>query len=342
MTNELITTRRVPALPLSFADVFFHSQYTLPGVESWKQVATLGQQNIAALIMSARSNEKSLTATIGRLKEKLALLDGKTGDDIKEMAKEYENPTITEIGKMDRNSDPEPLDAASIIRANGATTFNMCGWCKHSSGGLCRYNYSISTSCSLLDDSSPKTKFNTPCLLQPLSAEELAQQSERLRKEIRGALEGRERVRSGIRLLLRLKRLSTVDKPYLMSLRSYNHFKVGEELMVYVGNFESKTVEGDWVPAVCISGEGMIGYLATFPFHDNFSSFEGRGGSMGKSRPEVISRSTFCYLNEAFQSDLEFVELWVRNASQEHFEGFDSEAFKEALRSGNIAQPSKD
>jgi hypothetical protein len=354
MTSEL-TRRNDLSIALTFDDVFSYPQYSLRGVSGWDGVAKLGSKNIAVLISSARSNEQSLTSSIASRKQQQELLRGKSGNDFKEMAKEFENPTITEIG-VPRDSwskDPEPLDVASKNREGNATTFNMCGWCKHSGGGSCRYSYH--TTCNLLGDSSPETRFNTPCLLQSKTADEIAVQVERLEKEVADLLARREKVCDGIKLLQHLKK-GAPEKPYLISLRPHDHFNVGDEVMVYVGqwgdsdgSYSSMVKGGVWVPAIVMFGychhDGCVSYQTLFPIHTNMSNFEGRGGGADMSRPEVLLRSEFNFLQESAQNkvngDLEFVGMWLGNVDND-LKGFKKEKFLRDLFTGMLASPPAD
>lgn len=355
MTTQLTTTASVPTTALTFDDVFSYAKYTLSGIETWEQVASLGSRNIAALISDARSHEKSLTNRVGEVKSKQELLRGKSGADFVEMAKDFENPTITDISVPEDSwsKDPEPRDAASINRKGDATTFNMCGWCKHAGGGSCRYQYHITTSCRLLHN-SPETRFNTPCLLQDKTAEEVAAEVEQLEREVEDLLERRERVREGIKLLQKLKK-GAPDKPYLMSLRPHDYFNVGDEVIAYVGQWgedgdhKSLVQGGVWVPAIVVFGyhhhDGMVSYQALFPIHSNMSNFEGRGGGAGDSRPEVMMLSDFNFLQEAMQNtetgDLGFAGLWLANTDGD-LRGFDKAQFAKDLSSGTLATPPAD
>ncbi len=357
MTTQLTTAPSVPATALTFDNVFSYPEYTLCGIRTWEDVAKLGNKNIAALISSARSHEKSLTNDVKTIKAKQELLRGKSGDDFVEMAKEFENPTITDIGVPEDSwsKDPEPRDAASINRKSDATTFNMCGWCKHAGGGGCRYQYHITTSCNLLGNSL-ETKFNTPCLLQSKSADEIASEVDRMEREVENLLSRRERVREGIKLLQKLKK-GAPDKPYLMSLRPHNHFNVGDEIIVYVGQcgdegeHKSLVKDGVWVSAIVVFGyrhhEGCVSYQSLFPIHSNMSNFEGRGGGAGGSRPEVMLLSDFNYLTwaadtSADECDLGFLGLWIANID-DHLEGFDRVEFlKHLTNKPELATPPVD
>ncbi len=354
---ELVKTNTL-AVQLTFKDVFSYPEYTLRGIrDNWGDVANLGSKNIAALISDARNNEQSITSGIVARKKQQDLLRGKSGDDFKEMAKDFQNPAITEIGVLDDNwsRDLEPLDAASKARESGTTTFNMCGWCKHTGGGSCRHYYHITTTCDLLGgyQSSPETHFNTPCLLQSKTADEIADQVKRIESEVADLLAKREKVREGIKLLQHLKK-GAPEKPYLMSLRPHDHFNVGDDVMVYIGQWASNeplVQDGDWVSAIVVFGyrhhEGCVSYQTLFPIHTNMSFLEGRGGGAGMSRPEVLLRSEFNYLQEAFQSeekegsDFHFVGMWLSNVDSD-LKGFDKADFLRDLHFGKVASPPAD
>jgi hypothetical protein len=355
MANELAKTTQVPATVLTFSDVFLYPEFCLRGVADWNGVSRLGSKNIAALVKRARSYEHELTDKIATLKGRQALLRGKSGDDFKAMAEKFSNPAITEVGVRSGSmfGDPEPLDKASEERKGDTTTFNICGWCKHSSGGSARYNYMINTSCGLLAN-SPETHFNTPCLLQAKKAEQIAAEVRYIEPEIAGFLAKREKVREGIKLLRRLK-MGAPEKPYLISLRPHDHFKVGDDVIVYTGQrkaedneHQSLVKDGVWVPANVVYGyrhqDGMVTYQALFPIHSNMSNLEGRGGFAGYSRPEVLLRSEFNYLQEAEQDDgdLGFVDMWLGNVNADRLEGFDRTQFQTDLHGGKIAMPPAD
>lgn len=350
MTNELAKTARVPATLLSLEDVFTYPQYSLHGINTWDEIAKLGSNNIAALIKNARGNESGPTAQIGKLKEQQKLLEGKSGADFVEMAKEYENPKITDIGGREGNwaHELEPLDPASANRKRAATTFNMCGWCKHSGGGSGRYNYMITTYCSLLGgyDNVEESKFNTPCFLQKMGAEQIAPQVERIKLEVERHLAHREKVRQGIKLLQRLMK-GQPQKPYLISLRPHDHFDVGDEAMAYIGQWNGdykQLVQGKWVPVFVVFGyrhhDGCVSAQAEFPIHSNTSYDGGRGWSSGDSSPMTLLRKEYEWLRHAAEEgDLGFAGLWVANID-EHSK-LDRAQFLTDL-TGDIALPPAD
>ena len=125
-------------------------------VTTLEDIVFLGEITIREMIRSWRGTSKDLARVIKSVDGELKLIQGKTAKDIQALAEGYEYPTFTpdQIGERDHNwsHDPEPLDDASTERKHGSTTFNICGWCSHASGGTGRFGYYITTACSFLTD----------------------------------------------------------------------------------------------------------------------------------------------------------------------------------------------
>lgn len=328
-------------------EVLSYAEYTLKGINNWEEVSSLGTLNLEELVKSARGFEKSLSHQIEANYQKINLLKGNSGKEFLEMAKSYENPQDMEIGRLEGNwmNEDEPIDAKSRNREYGTTTFNICGWCKHSGGGSCRYSYHITSSCSLIDN-SPETKFNTSCLLHSKTYENIQKEIQLIEDEIEKIKIKRQKVRTGISHLLNLKRNSII-KPYIMSLRPHDFFNVGDEVMIYMGgwNENERLVKGDWVEGIVVFGyrhqDGCVSYQTNFPIHSNMSNLEGRGGGAGMTRPEVLMKKDFLALKNAFNSDRPFYDLWFKNIDS-HLKGFDVETFKSKVVDGLIAVPAQD
>lgn len=132
------------------------SYWHLPSVKTTADLVFLGKVTVRQLIRYWRSEAENLSNQIKYYEELIKLLKGKSGKDFAKLAEGYENPKFSPamIGKRSDSwgGDFEPLDSASQNRKSGATTFNMCGWCKYTGGGSCRYQYHITTSCNFLDD----------------------------------------------------------------------------------------------------------------------------------------------------------------------------------------------
>lgn len=98
-------------------------------VKTDEDVLRLGKANLEALKRHWRTYESHINDEIARLQELLDVLDLGV-DELAELAKNYDLPMLPSIG-FKNGKGPLPLDSASTHRGATATTFNMCGWCKH-------------------------------------------------------------------------------------------------------------------------------------------------------------------------------------------------------------------
>lgn len=331
--NEIVPSGKgLTALP-KLGDVL--SEYSTRGINSWEELAVTGKNNIRYFLSSLRGSEKSHTHEIQKLQEKKNLFlealkepSGNPSDYFKNQAKQFDNPTFKpeEIGKRPGGwgDDPEPLNKESETREAGTTTFNICGWCKHTGGGSCRYQYHISTNCDLLTElkapiadeklenySSGKSqsihqyralRFNTPCLLALITTAQCEEVIAGIENNIEVEKAVREGIREAIKKVQEFEAAAKGDKPWLICNRPAEYMNVGDPMMIYIADWaDKKIVEGDWVEAIGVYGyrhhDGCMSYQTTFPIHSNYSYLEGRGGGAGMSRPEALLRSEFDYLN---------------------------------------------
>lgn len=377
----------------------FFSEYTLVGVANWNEIHVLGHNNVRYLLSNARSKEKSQTKNIADLQERQGIFKAAqqyaasaanltVADYFKQQAQQFEAPEFmpSEIGirPYGWNTDPEPLTPESETRKRGTTTFNLCGWCDHTGGGSCRFNYHITTTCELLytydqpignetmkvygsDYVSRELKFNTPCVLKQLTAE----QCELVIKSIQANIENHKRERDQIRVVIdilqqQLRLAGTAIKPWIISNRPCKYMEVGDAMVIYVGGWsKEKIVTGDWVKAIGVFGyrhqDGCLSYLTEFPIHSNASNYEGRGGGGGISRPELLLASEFSLLvamaqridpqmtyerllasSDLTNSDLHFLRIWFSNIDRRQLTGFDSRKFFEDLKNPQFAVPPLD
>jgi hypothetical protein len=394
--GQAITTKQAVVKMPTPAEFF--AEYTLTGVASWDEINVLGHNNVKYLLARARDNEKSETNEIDRLQNRKGLFEaalkwltlnpGKcAGDYFAELAKSYDNPQFkpNEIGKRPGSwgDDLEPLTPESETRKAGSTNFNICGWCNHSGGGSCRYSYHISTSCQLLatypetvaregmkdylslnGDNPNELKFNTPCLMQKLTAREVEATLRGIDFNIQAALAKRETARAVINKLLEQRRATNeAIKPWLVGNRPCEYMNVGDPMVVYIGGWgKDCIVKGDWINAIGIFGyrhhDGCMSYQAQFPIHTNASYYEGRGGGAGMSRPEAVLATEFALLVSMVQKlgpkatyaelmkstgnknpEQAFLRIWFKNIERQKLESFSCEKFFEALKSPNFATP---
>src|SRR5262245_9762266 len=105
-------------------------------VPDLNRLVWLGKITIREMIRYWRGNAQECVSGIKRIERTLSEIDGLTPETIRAAAAKHENPTFTSIKVLPGSmGDPEPTDAASINRKRGATTLNVCGWCKYASGG---------------------------------------------------------------------------------------------------------------------------------------------------------------------------------------------------------------
>lgn len=341
MDNALVP-RNLPANLPSLEEIFDYPQYTIRGIKKWSEVIHLGKNNIEQMIYSVRHNKQSLSNQIKKLTEYRKLLEGKSGEDFIEMAKQYENPKDIKVGVLRDNlsGDEEPIDPKSQTRKRGATNLNICGWCDYASGGTGRYSYMIATWCSLERKFGEKRNFNSPCMLLFTDKDFICRLVDNIKSEIDDLKNKLEIVRMGIKTLQRLKE-DAIEKPYLMTLRPHDLFNVGDEVVLHLGNFEAAKISGAWTKAMVVFGyrhhDGCVSYQTNFPFHHG-EYLEGRGGGLGMSRPECLLTSEFEYLRYAMKKDKTFFAIWIKNLDT-NLEGFSCFRFKHDILFGKFAKP---
>jgi len=313
-------------------------QYWNLTLRSMEDVIFLGKVNINQMIKSWRWKAESELGSDEKARELARFLEGRTAEDFQEMAKEYENPKFpsVEVPKDSWVKENEPTDADSIIRKRGATTFNVCGWCEHTSGGSCRYNYMISGSCEFenyLRAGQSAKKFYTPCFLphvQPAYLEKLIKSMNHRSCEAKSDYEA---------ILMKIEILERAlgeaeEKPALPDRRPSDWFDIGDPLVCYVGAWKGnkKLTEADIAVATVIEGyrhhDGCVSVCYDEKIHDG-EYLEGRGGGYGMSRPEIMHQWEFEYLCE----HPDFARLWLLEGTGKHIEGIDPHGMLRAFSS---------
>lgn len=122
-------------------------------------------------------------------------------------------------------------------RKIGATTFNLCGWCKHRGSGSYRHDCMIEGSCSLLPeyDDEREVRWDTPCVIMNRGKEDIQRyvQSHKYKiEESKGIIRRERSIIKELKILLpKVKQL-----PPLPNNRNPEHFNVGDRVAVYYGN----------------------------------------------------------------------------------------------------------
>ena len=302
--------------------------------DTLRELVFFGKGTIRALVRSWRSTAAGISGHIKMLEERMKLFDGLDREGLLKIAANYESPEFPSIGvpQDSWSRDPEPLDAASINRKSGATTFNACGWCKYASGGTCRYSYYITTSCSLIEDAGipdDERRFNTPCTFQTAPEDFFASVRNGLQKSRDEAVAQKRAADVHIRLLLRLESMAE-EKPVLPSERPHDYYNIDDPVVCYIGSWEERTVPDQFATAKVINGyrhhDGCVSVCYDDRVHSG-SYLDGHGGGYGMSRPEVLHAREYEYL----LANPQFAEAWTRSASERALDGWNPDGFLAAL-----------
>ncbi len=299
-----------------------------------RDLVFFGKGTIRALVRSWRSTAGDISASIKAIEERIKLFDGLNPEGVQKIAANYESPEFPSIG-VPRDSwsgDPEPLDAASINRKSGATTFNACGWCKYASGGTCRYSYYITTSCGLIQNaglSDNERRFNTPCTFQTAPEEFFAAVRAGLRVSRDEAVAEKRRADGNIQLLLRLEGMAE-EKPVLPSERPHDYYNIDDPVVCYIGSWKERIMPDQFATAKVINGYRHHDGCVSVCYDDRIHSgpyLDGHGGGYGMSRPEMLHTREYEYLI----ANPQFADAWARSASERALDGWDPDAFLAAL-----------
>jgi hypothetical protein len=303
-----------------------------------RELVFYGSNLLSSLIKYWRGVERTCVGEVKRLQEQIDLLTNQTVSSLRQEAAQYENPVFGEIGVISAElwrNDPEPLDELSKNRDRGATTFNVCGWCKYVSGGPVRYGYFIKPTCDLIpreygDGSgyggSEEFRFDTPCALTNGSDALIKTSVKHLEVKREDAKSRKSSASEKIRYLLNLVK-DAEEKPFLSGHRPSDWFNIGDEVMCFV-DFEDATRKG-FIPAKVVSGyrhhDGCVSVVTDKRVHDNTENHDGCGLGLGTGRPEILHKWEYEYL----QSHPDFFEVWLREASRAA--GFNPTVFEQLI-----------
>lgn len=323
MANQKINLQNM--IPNYWRGIYIYSRESL---------LFLGKNNLSYLKQYWRREERELAAHVKALQADIDLVDNKTVKDIKALASQYESPVFPAIGipKDSWAKEPEPLDADSTNRQSGATTFNVCGWCKHHGGGLGRHNYLITTRCTLTPEKSysGELRFNTPCLLANGTPELLQSCVDYLRSKQADLIDRKKEVGGYARYLARLMK-DAEEKPYLANHRPHDYFNIGDEVMLFIPQFKNVLSEkiNSFVSGKVVNGyrhhDGCVSAYADTQVHlGDYGN--GCGMGYGDSRPEIMKKWEYEYL----KTHPDYFQVWADSASADVRE-FHKEAMFRAL-----------
>ena len=284
----------------------------------------LGSKNLEYLKRYWECEEKKMADSIEIVQARVDMLDGKTVEDIKAMAAEYEHPEFPKIGISDAPGswaqEPEPLDEESINRKPGMTTFNFCGWCKHCEGSLCNYGYHITATCSLIPEELnngrgtygyDEFRFNTPCAIANGTQEFLETCVEYLKTKLVGLVAEKAEIGEYIRFIAEAMKRAE-EKPYFADHRPADWFELGDEVVCFISkDFENALQTGIFVTGKVIHGyrrgDGWVSVCADEQVHTG-DYCDGCGLGCGLNRPEVMHKWEYEYL----KTHPDYLKVWIR------------------------------
>jgi hypothetical protein len=317
------------SLELKVEDVI-PEYYDHISVASWDDLRFLGKQNITALMRAKQSAVHETQECVDTLRKYAALLNGRSGDDIAVMAKEYVDPKIPRgTFRLTRYFNHlEPTRRKDILREFDTTTFNNCGWCEHRGSGSYRHDYMIDGNCNLLAKADIRKEKSVGvaskgCLLRAMDADEIAALVNGYRTR-RKALEERLRYERALVTKMCETADAASDKPFLPDLRPYDHFNIGDRVVGFIG----RKKDGDlryqmtgFLAGTVQDGyrhhDGCVTMKMDVPCHDNTEFFDGRGLSGGSRSPDMMLASEFGYLKKHPDFALEWLSsIEISSASE--------------------------
>lgn len=285
-------------------------------IESSDELRKLGKNNLERLVSYQEHYINEKENTIKRLKDMAELLKGKSGNDIIELSKQYENPDFSLCDVRTGNNwlrGPEPKRQKDVNRERGETTFNKCGWCEHAGCGTFRYDYMISGPCSLFSyadmENNRERGILTECSLKEMSEKEISKIVKAYKINIKKLEEEIKEKKETISELEKTAK-TTEKKPYIAQLRPHDLFNEGDEIVAYIGGIERTTINKPFITSKVIQSyrhhDGCVSLIADEKWH-NGEYHKGKGGGWGIRRPGILLRKEFEYLIQ----NPGFLDFWL-------------------------------
>lgn len=270
----------------------------------------IGSKNIKRLRVDWQKERRYMYGRLRAINNEIDLFSNMTLSDIKKIAAEYENP--------------ESLYGDSINRKFGATTFNVCGWCKYCierrcsdcDGGRCR-ECTSTAACSLIPlKAQNNIHFDTPCVLANGTQDALDACVAHM-KVCRAELPLRiQQVTARIRYLTRMLEKSE-EKPCFSHLRPCGYFNIGDSVMFHTSSYDfvvpSKVctfVSGKVVPDPDHCKKGLE-VRTDEPFRTRGSHNDGYHQGFGVHSKRVLHTWEYDYL----RSHTDYLRVWVRSSA---------------------------
>ncbi len=308
---------------------------------STADILFLGKVNIRGMIRYWRSDASDLASQMKEVDANLQFLQGKNAALLKQEAARFVSPEFPQIGVGIGNygNDLVPLDDASITRSHGATTFNVCGWCKHTSLGTYRGKCAINSFCGIRRNAGlheDERKFNTPCFLPTATDAEFDELRAGLAGRLQALKAAKAEVDDKIVVLLECEKHAE-KKPAFPNYRPYDWFNEGDPVVCFIGALEGRIIEDEFATAKVIVSYGHHDGYVSVCFDSKVHSGEyldGHGRGYGMPRPEVMHVWEYEYMLK----HPDFCNLWLKLGTSNHLEGFKPDSILGAFARTAVAQ----
>lgn len=297
-------------------------------VQSEKDLIFLGKDNLEAIKQEWRREERRYSAAIKSLQTDLDTFKGRTIEDIRDLAKDYEQPDFPRISVRE-NEEAEPLDADSLNRKRGTTTLNCCGWCNYCTGGETRpgFDCRITTHCRLLFVNAEKRlKFNTPCLVTHGTQELIDEIIQNIEWFLDEAVAEKRKVEQRIRLVMDATKKADI-KPCLPQKRPSNYIKAGDKVKIFLGSHDQNILpsKANRFNDGTVVGNGD--FLAMDDLVHTGKLLDGYGVSSRRFEPDLLHVWEYEY----FRHHRFYLEMWLKWA-KENGAQLDEKKYREALK----------
>lgn len=293
------------------------------------ELINLGVANLDALRRQWRYHERMTKSRTRRAQELIDVLDGKTEDDLVELAKQYQYPEFPTVGFLMDDPDyvPRPLDVASRHRVSGATTLNVCGWCQYIRSISKCHNGAAVGKCELTlpmyhyrygrksQELVPKLGFDTPCVLLHSGQRFLDECLAALKRNLTLLKKEAECLSQKINCLSWAMRVAE-KKPCFVQWRPNTWFNDGDAAVCLVHDL-------NYVPA-CVCDRFAIGeitYVSPKQWSVSVSTVaqvhKGRGDNRGLNLSVYSPAIMLLWEYEYLRDHPDYFELWLQAIASE-------------------------
>lgn len=262
----------------------------------------LGSENLRACQEYWQEKQSENIYEINVVRNRIEELHGKTVEDIKAIAREYDNPELGIIvTPREWTSDAKPQDRDSKRRKPDTTTFNLCGWCKYGQQSYYRggsYNsFHFSVSCSLapdvINEYNDTLAYDSPCILANGDQAWLETCRQHLTTKYNGLQKKAEVIARKLAFIKDAIKLAE-KKPLIPELRPRDWFKPGDKVV-------HLTIFGTLINNEVTEIEGLSSRATTVKLRQRWGEFD--------YKDPVIMHE---WEHEYFKNHPDYVEFYVK------------------------------